>query len=301
MKTLISLVSTAATALALALAHPGAAQATEGGGSIYPVGVTGFSCCALPPPGTYLMVDAQHYRADEVKDNRGHTLPIPGFKVRADAIAPRFIWVTPQPVLGGALAVHAIVPVVSLDVSVPGASQAKTGVGDAVFGPALGWHHSPQLHTVAAIDFFAPTGAYDKDGIANIGRNHWATHLVGGVSYLQGAGFNADAKLMYALNARNKDTGYRDGDEFIVDYAAGWAFGNGWTLGVGGYAYQQTSNDQHAGVAVADNKGRAFAIGPSIRYDGGKGWFLTLKVYKETGVRNRAAGDSLWLRAVFPF
>lgn len=293
------------TRLSLALASTilavsSAAQATEGGGSIYPVGVTGFSCCALPPPGTYMMVDAQYYRATEVKDDSGNTLPIPGFKVRATALAPRFIWVTPQEVLGGSLAVHAIVPVVNLDVTVPGASQSKTGIGDIVFGPALGWHHSPQLHTVAAIDLFAPTGSYNKSDVANIGRNHWATHLVGGISYIQPAGFNADAKVMYGINARNKDTDYRDGNEFIVDYALGWALGNGWTLGAGGYAYQQVSADKQAGATVANNKGRAYAIGPSVRYDSGKGWFLTLKAYGESGVRNRAAGDSLWLRAVFP-
>jgi hypothetical protein len=274
--------------------------ATEGGGTIYPVGVNGFSCCAVPPPGTYLMLDAEHYRADEVKDNSGNTVPIPGFKVRANAVAPRFIWVTPQEVFGGSLAFHAIVPVVNLDVSVPGRSQSKTGVGDMVFGPVIGWHHSPQLHTAAAIDLFAPTGSYDKNTIANIGRNHWATHFVGGISYIQPTGFNADAKLMYAINARNKDTNYRDGDELIVDYAAGWALGNGWTLGVGGYAYRQLSNDNRGGVPVLDNKGRSFALGPSIRFDSGKGWFLTVKAYSESSVRNRAAGDAIWLRAVFP-
>jgi hypothetical protein len=293
------LLTTAALVLA-GLAASQVAHATEGGGSIYPMGVTGFGCCALPPPGTYMMVDAQHYRTDEVKDNNGHTIPIPGFKVRASAIAPRFIWVTPHELAGGSLALHTIVPVVNLDVSAAGASQSKTGVGDIVFGPALGWHHSPQLHTVAALDVFAPTGGYDKNNLANIGRNYWATHLVGGISYIQPSGINADAKVMYAVNARNKDTDYRSGNEFIVDYAAGWAFGNGWTAGVGGYLYRQVSDDKAAGVSVADNKGRAYSVGPSVRYDSGKGWFLTVKAYSESGVRNRAAGDSVWVRAVFP-
>lgn len=290
----------AAAVSALALLQAPVAHATEGGGTVYPLGVTGYGCCALPPPGTYMMLDAQHYRATEVKDNQGNTVPLPGFKVSATALAPRFIWVTPQQVLGGSLALHTIVPLVDLEVRVPGAAQRKRGVGDIVFGPSIGWHHSPQLHTVAALDFFAPTGRYDKNDVANIGRNHWAAHLVGGVSYIQGQGFNADAKLMYAVNRRNKATDYRDGDEFMADYALGWALGNGWTLGAGGYVYRQLGNDRQAGRTVADNKGRAYALGPSVRYDSGKGWFLTLKAYSETGVRNRAAGDSIWLRAVFP-
>lgn len=288
----------AAACLVLGTAAP--AFATEGGGSIYALGVNGLGCCALPPPGHYMMVDVQHYRAGEVKDDSGTTIPIPGFKVHASAIAPRFVWVTSKTVLGGSLALHTIVPVVDLDVTVPGGSQHKTGVGDIVFGPSVGWHHSPQLHSVAAIDFFAPTGGYDRNDIANIGRSHWAMHLVGGVSYIQPAGLNADAKVMYGINARNKDTDYRDGDEFIVDYAVGWGFGNGWTLGVGGYFYDQLTNDRQAGATVANNKGRSYAIGPTLRYDSGKGWFLTAKAYSESGVRNRAAGDSIWLRAVFP-
>jgi hypothetical protein len=246
------------------------------------------------------MVFGQHYRADEVKDNNGNTLPIPGFKVSATAVVPRLIWITGQQITGASLGFHAILPVVSLDVTVPGASQSKTGIGDMVFGPVLGWHHSAQLHSVLAIDVFAPTGGYNRTDLANIGRNYWAVHAIAGVSQIDPSGLNADAKVMYALNAKNKDTDYRSGDEFIVDYDAGWGLGNGWVVGVGGYLYQQVTNDKQAGATVANNKGRALAIGPSIKYDSGKGWFVTLKYQTETGVRNRAAGDALWLKAVFP-
>ncbi len=287
-------------AIAAAVIASTGAQATEGGGSIYPVGAENYLCCAVPPPGMYGMVFAQHYRTTKVKDNDGNTIPIPGFKVTATAVVPRLIWVTGQQIAGGSLAFHAILPVVSLDVTVPGASQSKTGIGDMVFGPALGFHHSPQLHSVLALDFFAPTGGYNRTDLANIGRNYWAMHALAGVSQIDPNGLNADAKVMFGLNAKNKDTDYHSGNEFIVDYDAGWGLGNGWVVGVGGYLYQQLSNDKQAGVTVADNKGRAFAIGPSIKYDSGKGWFVTLKYQTETGVRNRAAGNALWLKAVHP-
>ncbi|KIC79248.1 SphA family protein [Pseudomonas sp. C5pp] len=275
-------------------------SATEGGKTLYALGVNGFGWGALPPPGTYMMLDAQHYRSDDLKGNDGSSIPVPGFKVRADALVPNFIWVTSQELLGGSLALHSIVPLVTLDVSAAGRSQRKTGVGDIVFGPAIGWHLSPNLHTVAGIDIFAPTGEYDKDDLANVGGNYWATHMVGGFSWIDVKGFNADAKVMYGINARNDDTDYRSGNELIVDYAAGWALGNGWTVGVGGYVYQQLTDDEQDGHTVRDNKGSARAIGPSVRYDSGQGWFLTVKGYGETGVRNRAEGDALWLRAVFP-
>ncbi|MGH8759138.1 MAG: SphA family protein [Burkholderiales bacterium] len=277
------------------------AQATEGGGSIYPVGSENYTCCALPPPGLYGMAYAQHYRATTLRDNQGNRVPVPGFEVEATALVPRLVWVTPTQVAGASLAYHAILPVVDLKVSAAGQSQGKTGLGDAVVGAALGWHHSPQLHTLLGLDVFLPTGDYDKANLANIGRNYWAFQPVVGVSYIDPAGLNADAKVMYTVNQKNSATDYRSGQELIIDYSLGWGFNNGWVAGVGGYVYQQTTDDRQAGATVPGNKGRALAIGPSIRYQSQKGWFAMLKYQKETRVRNRAEGDALWLKVVVPF
>jgi hypothetical protein len=197
---------------------------------------------------------------------------------------------------------HAIVPLVNLDVNVaPGVSQRKTGIGDIVFGPVLGWHHSDSLHSVLALDIYAPTGRFNKHDVANIGRNYWALQPVFGVSRIDPNGLNADAKVMWTYDFSNKDTDYKSGQELIVDYALGWGFGNGWTAGVGGYLYQQINDDKQAGATVNDNKGRTFAIGPSVKYDSGKGWFVTAKYQTETNVRNRADGAAFWVKAVFPF
>jgi hypothetical protein len=301
-----------AAAIAAAVIASTGVQAGEGGRTIYPVGVENYVCCAVPPPGFYGMVFGQHYRATKVKDNDGNDIPIPspGFKVTANAVVPRFIWVTGQQIAGASLAVHAVLPLVSLDVSLPSRSQSKSGLGDIVFGPALGWHHSPQLHSVLALDIFAPTGGYNPTDLTNIGRNHWAVQAIGGVSQIDPSGLNADAKVMFGWNAKNKDfapnpassfrTDYRSGNEFIVDYDAGWGLGNGWVVGVGGYVFQQITDDEVGGATVANNKGRSFSIGPSVKYDSGKGWFVTMKYETEAGVRNRASGNGLWLKAVFP-
>lgn len=248
------------------------------------------------------MVFAQSYKADRVRGNDGQIVTPPTFKVRANAIAPRLVWVTPEKVGDASLAFHAILPLVDLEVKVaPGIAQSKSGLGDLVFGPAFGWHHSESFHSVLALDVYAPTGSYRKGDVANIGRNHWAIQPVAGLSLINPNGLNADIKAMYTLNFKNKDTDFKSGHEFIVDYSIGWGLGNGWTVGAGGYLYKQTTNDKSAGATVADNKGKAFAIGPSIKYDSGKGWFLTAKFQKESGVRNRAEGEAFWLKAVFPF
>ena len=278
-------------------------QATEGGNSSYPVGVENFTCCAVPPPGQYGILYAQHYTTDKVLDNDGKTVTPDTFEVTANAIVPRFIWVLDQPVGDASVALHAIMPLVDLDVTVvPGVvEQSKQGLGDMTFGVAFGWHHSQSLHTLAALDVIAPTGAYDKADTANIGRNHWAIQPVYGVSLINPNGLNADLKSMWTYNLENSATSYKDGQELIFDYALGWGMGNGLVLGVGGYVYNQITDDTQDGDKVEDNRGKALAIGPSVRYDSGKGWFATLKYQSESSVRNRAEGQALWLKAVYPF
>lgn len=275
-----------------------AAYATEGGVSVYPNGTENFMAGALPPPGLYGMVFGNHYQATRVNDNNGNNLNIPGFKVQADVVAGRLAWVPGTKVLGGDLVAHIIVPVVNLSVNVPGLSQSKSGIGDITTGLGVGYHHSPNLHSVAAIDLFLPTGAYSKTDLTNIGKNHFAFEPVYALTYVDPKGFNGDLKFGYIFNNKNKATDFKSGNEFHFDYAAGWGLGNGWTLGAGGYVYQQTTND--SGPGATSNRSSAMAIGPSVKYDSGKGWFGTLKLENEFNVKNRAQGSSVWLKVVFP-
>ena len=276
-----------------------AAQATEGGGSSYPMGADNYMTGAIPPPGFYAQIFAERYRADRLLDNRGKSA-LDDFHLSADVIAPRLIWVTEQKVLDGALAFHLNVPLVDLRVDVNGQHQKKTGMGDIIFGPALGYHYSDKLHAIYALDIFAPTGRYDRGDLANIGRNYWAFEPVAAFSYVDPAGMNADIKIMYDFNLRNSATDYRSGQELHADYSLGWGLGNGWVIGAGGYVYRQTTDDRQDGDRVADNKGRAVAIGPSVKYASDSGWFVTAKWQKESQVRNRPEGEAYWVKLTIP-
>lgn len=283
----------------LATLHFGA-HATEGGGSSYPMGAENYMSGAMPPPGLYSQFFVGHYEADSLRDNRGDKVPI-DFHVRANSLSPRLIWVTEQQLFGASLAFHAIVPLVDLKVEVQGQSQSKQGLGDIIFGPALGFHHSEKLHTILALDFIAPSGEYDRGDLANIGRNYWVVEPVLAVSYVDPAGLNLDAKIMYDFNLRNDATDYRSGQELHMDYAVGWGLGNGWVVGVGGYVQYQTTDDRQDGRRVDDNKGRALAFGPSIKYADKRGRFITAKWEQETAVRNRAEGSAYWAKLTIPF
>ena len=93
----------------------------------------------------------------------------------------------------------------------------------------------------------------------------------------------------------------KSGDEVFVDYAAGYGFGNGLTAGVGGYLRQQYGDDELNGATVANSKASAFAIGPSVKYDNDKGWFITAKFQQEMSVKSTTQGSPSGLSRPFRF
>jgi hypothetical protein len=276
--------------------------AAEGGGSTYPGGVENFLVGAAPPPGLHWLTYGQIYRADKLKDKDGQTIPVPGFKVNANVAVLRPVLSTNTQLWGGNLVFHAIIPLVDLKVQAAGISQSKTGVGDITLGVfGLATHYSPQLHTVAALDVVLPTGRYNKNDLANIGRNYTSFQPLYTLSYIDPKGFNGDFKLTFNFNTKNKDTNYKSGNEVFVDYSLGYGLGNAWTVGVGGYIRNQFSDDTQNGIRVLNNKAKNFAIGPSLKYQPSQGWFLTAKYQIETNTKNTTQGNALWVKAVLPF
>ncbi|KAG1205406.1 hypothetical protein G6F35_011658 [Rhizopus arrhizus] len=123
--------------------------ATEGGGlGIYPDGLENFMSGALPSPGVHMLVYGGGARYDTLRGNDGERVPVPGFKVDVNVLAPRLIWVTEQQVMGGQLAFHAIAPLLDVTFKAAGERYRSTGLGDMTLGVALGYHVSPTLHYV---------------------------------------------------------------------------------------------------------------------------------------------------------
>jgi hypothetical protein len=283
----------------MALMASNAVLATENGGSIYPNGNENYLSGAMPPPGVYALAYLSSYQADSLRDNTGAAKAV-DFRLNVSAVATRVIWVTQQQLFGGQLAWAAIAPWVTVGATVNGNSQTKSGLGDMTFGPALGWNLSESLHLVAAVDVNAPTGQYNQADLINPGRNYWNMEPVLAISYVQQHGVNADLKLMYDINGSNQATHYRSGQELHADYALGWGFGQ-FVAGVGGYVYQQVTDDSGPGAPEDGNRGRAVAIGPSFKYDNGKGWFITAKYEKEFLVENRPRGGGWNIKLNLPF
>jgi hypothetical protein len=105
---------------------------------------------------------------------------------------------------------------------------------------------------------------------------------------------------MYDFNTENQDTNYQSGQEFHMDYTLGYHTGP-WSLGVGGYYYQQTTDDELYGYSFLDGfRGRAFAVGPQVKYDY-RNMAFTLKYLAETSVENRPQGSTLWFKFLYAF
>lgn len=288
------ILSGAMTALLLTAAP---ARATEGGGSAYPHGAEGWMTGMLPPEGTYLLNYSTYNSADRLNDGDGEQVPV-DFQVEAFANTVRFVHVTDKKILGGTYAFQVLVPLVDVSVDMGERRDHRAGLGDIVVDPfILGWHFD-KLHIAAGVDIILPTGRYNKDALANIGRNYVTFEPAVAITYHDPKGPELSAKLMYDMSTRNKATDYQSGNEFHVDFAAGWNFPKS-SLGVAGYYNRQTTDDRQGGMVVGDgNRGTAFAIGPTVKVQAGKVPIM-LTWQHEVVARNRSQGDKLWIKAIF--
>jgi hypothetical protein len=275
--------------------------ATEGGGSAYPHGAEGFMAGALPPPGQYFINYMLYYGANDFYDNSGNAMPIK-FDLNVFVEAMRFINVTDKKILGGNWTQHIFIPLVNMDVDTPGGHDDAFGFGDIIVNPfILGWH-TPSWHVAAGVDTFLPVGKYDKSDIANLGRNYWTIEPAVAVTWLNQAGYEVSAKFMYDFNLENNSTDYDSGDEFHMDYAVGKHLG-AWTLGLGGFYYQQITGDDGTvmtlggPVDAGDNKGQQFAWGPMVSYQY-KGMSFVLKYQEEIETENRPEGGRVWFKFI---
>ncbi|WP_232281104.1 SphA family protein [Novosphingobium nitrogenifigens] len=303
-----------AMAAALAVATP--AMASEAGGGVYPNGAEGMLAGALPPKGLYYLGYLQYYEAGRFNDGDGNSGLLPDFKVKAEAVVTRVVWVTDKKFLGADYAMHVVVPVVNVDARIAGMSGNRSGVSDVTIDPIiLGWHFRNGWHVITGLDINLPVGSYDRASIANFSRHYWNVEPIVAFAYYK-KNLRLDVKMMYDINFKNTDAqingfnptgaGYRSGNEFHADYAASYAISPKVQLGFSGYYYKQTTGD-HVDNAAAQLgidamhgfKGEAFAGGPSVRLGLGKVHLLTTWQH-EFFANYRPQGDKFWIKAIIP-
>ena len=260
------------------------------------------------PEGSHFLLYYQHYRADRIYANDGQQNPrISNFSSRADVLALRLSHVWRGVKLAGANLESRVVlplPDVDLELTAGGIDRggSRRGAGDLTLAPLfLGWHDGP-LHRMAGIEVIAPSGSYDRDRPVNAGRNAWQLAALYGVTWLPGA-WETSARLRFAVNSRNRATDYRSGNELSLEFSGGYRFAPGWSAGLNGYVYRQTSDDRQHGATVNGNgnRGAVNALGPYVAWSPAPGLGLVAKWQIESHARNRPQGQRLWLQARYAF
>ena len=258
------------------------AKAAEAGVGVYFLGFRGALAGFVPPPGTYVQSDKIFYSASSSKDQLFDFGGRIVADVKADAVLDVLTatWVPQTTFLGGHLGLSASLPVGWMKVSAGaeltgprGRSLSRNRADDIVdFGDLyltglLGWHHQA-WHWNVNVGINAPTGAWEKGRLANLGFNYWAVDLGFAVTYLDPkTGLEFSFAPGITFNAKNNATNYKTGNEFHLEVAALMRPSQQFAFGVTGYHYQQLTDDSGAGAVLGGFKGRVTAVGPILTYD----------------------------------
>jgi len=297
---------------ALVALTPALASATEGGATNKVLGADTVLAGVIGPPGSLRNTNLlAYYRADQTLDGSGNPRAgISNFDLNISAFTSRLQYVWPDFKLLGAdietrvgftwyADAH-----VQFDVQTPGGpihrdSSSSGWFPGALVGPLiLGWH-GETLHQMAGVEIYFPTTGYVVGQPANVSTGFTSVAPHYWLTWFPKAEIEVDGSFVYLFNEKNHRTNYKSGQEFSMDYAAGYSLTPTWQAGVNGYAYRQVTDDKVNGNAVpGGNRGRAFAIGPYIRYHEGY-WGVTFKWQHESWIENRAKGNRFFLQFAF--
>ena len=285
---------------------PGA-HATEGGNSQYALGVNSVLPALLPSPGsTEYFNYLQYYAAGVLAGPNGEKM-VPGFHANITAEVARILH-TWSVQLGPFNITSGIVqPLVNASIRLPFTSQSqdRLGFGNTVLQPLYLSYTNPS-HTFFSYlgpNIWVQDGTYSVNHAVNIALNHWSFGPEAGITWFPTKRVQVSLQSIAEFNTQNDATKYKSGAAISFDYGLDYqplVQFDRFHVGVGGYAYQQVTDDRVNGrVYNNGNRGRAFAIGPQIRYDWRLGG-IVFKWQKEFAVENRTAGDRFWIQFAVP-
>lgn len=286
------------------------ANATENGGVSYPNGIESEMSGVVPPAGWYYINYLRYYSADKSNDANGNDTTGGNLGLTSVSNTSRFFLSTDKKIFGGNYSFNLALTTVDVEVtSVPSfVGNSDSGLADISVTPiGLSWMPSKSFHHKVGLEFILPVGSYDEDKAINVGRNVFTTTLFYGATYFMGD-WHTSGFFKYDINQENEATNIKSGDEFHFDYSIGKHFGKQaspfskeWSLGLGGYYYQQVTGDSGSGNTSGSNKGKVVAIGPEISYTYDKGILFMLKHHVEVEAENKTQGTASVFKFVYAF
>jgi hypothetical protein len=181
-------------------------------------------------------------------------------------------------------------------------SDARDGLSDLYPQASLRWNSGVNNWMVYGMGDI-PIGTYDSTRLANLGIGHGAIDGGAGYTYFDAkAGHEFSMVTGLTYNFVNPSTGYQNGIDWHVDWAASQFVTKTVQVGLVGYFYQQLTADSGQAAILGENKSGVAGIGPQFGYlfpAGSMQGYLNLKSYWEFDADNRASGWNAWVTLVF--
>ncbi len=286
--------------LLIAIIMAAVANATENGATVYPLGVDTVMPGMTPPPsGTMFYEFTAFLSANETDNSNGKALPA-NFKLRifANAIKLNHNW--GFHFLGGTVESIVVIPFFDQELHVAPGKFTKFAVGNIGVSPLGVAYVKGRWHFFYEADLYFPGTGRGATDVLNIGQNNYAVSPVGGFTYLRKRE-EISSKLQYLINLKDAATNYQTGNEFIWEFDGMHGITRKVALGVNGFFYKQTTDDQLNNAAYNNgNRGRDFAIGPEVRFNLISRGGLAFKYLRDTMVQNRAPTNAFWFQMAVP-
>ena len=308
----------AAWGLTVFLAAPAQAQLN---GS-HTLGDFGVQSGSQPQPGFYAALFYLRYDADTITDADGKAVRIspsaPG-SIGVAAVAPLAWYVSKTKILGANYGAMMVVPFANASIEAPAFDLGHTigtSVSDMLVRPIdLGWH-SPRADVTTGLQFYAPTGRYERGGSDNIGKGMWTYEpFLGTTVYFdEKRTVSLAATAYWELHGNKKDTDVKVGQILTLQGGVGKSFlGGGLIAGAAYYAQWKVTEDRLAefvlpggGGHVVDfpGKHKVFALGPDVTLPvASKSKLFALvniRYLWEAGAELKTEGQTLVVNATFP-
>ncbi len=296
------------------------ALASEGGSSAYTPGTYGDFAMNIVPGG-WSVRENVFYLYGTIDD-----YPVfAGVNAKSDASAwvnlIQGTWATTDfQILGGRYFANINLPYAfdgDMKAEIIGFGEEKdstSGLGDVQVVPiGLAWDND-NFHFIGAENVIAPTGQYDAQQLANVGRNYWSFETIFGMTWLnEERGHEISFNACYTINTENDDTNYKTGDELHVDYTLAQFFSEAFGIGAVGYFYTQLTDDSGEGYdawnmvngnTLDGYRSEGAGIGPAILWApavGGRPLTLIAKWLYDYEGENRFKGGWAFFSAAITF
>ncbi len=312
----------------------------------YAPGVPSIRDFAMPEHGYYGLLYNYIYTADRLNDSHGDEVesiairpgPGPGVTLGLDvdvevyALAPTFIWVTEQTVLGGRYGgyVSLMLSNTSVAASLSSATGSGRGVDDSQFGLGdlfvqplwLGWTKT-HWDFAAGYGFYAPIGQYDTETVTlpvvgpltveaadNIGLGFWTHQLQGAATWYPWTDrrMAVATALTYEYHGDKDDFDLEPGQNLTLNWGVSQYLplnsAHTFLLEVGpaGYSSWQITDDSGGSAAASGVKDEVHAAGIQVGFvDAARTGTLNFRYLHEFAAEDRFEGESFGLNFAMKF